>query len=453
LTHKILSFLGASLKVDEEQGSQRLEITIELEAGSTLNVPDINEENRRRYPHLRTTGEPSIEELIKTSLSMRRQRVALHATSKSYFAKHITSCLTTWGTDISHVPIGGEDEFETPVSETASPLGSEAQSVSNIMQSSEEQKNDELQQQSLNANLPPTFIIIDDDIDTLKNQLSQLRKAPFQLKAMTGRQKRQGQASTSSSQTTAVIHFTSLANYKSVKDIIQYITSPTTTGSFSLPQVLVIPKPAGPRRFLTALHTTTNKRVVDPIFMPMASPMSPGQKQSGIDPDTNPLDSATGKITESPGNYFPPDAASMFRPGTPLAPVGKQNPISPGGLLITPKQSGQRGSSPSGCSQNNPGPLSPVGNTEASNSPVAGLAIGTSPSKKTSSTPPPPSPSVQNQSSTQSSRFINNVKNVKNTTKTSKTRTKNKINADTVIPPVNVLIVEGKLNICAYLLF
>ena len=75
----------------------------------------------------------------------------------------------------------------------ASPLESETGTLLGASDvTSEEQKNND--EQSLNANLPPTFIIIDDDIETFKQQLNQLRKAPFQLNAMTVRQKQKGQA-------------------------------------------------------------------------------------------------------------------------------------------------------------------------------------------------------------------------------------------------------------------
>ncbi|RGB26688.1 hypothetical protein C1646_770109 [Rhizophagus diaphanus] len=443
LTHKILSFLGAELRVGEG-----LEIIIELEAGSPLappNVPKVNEESLRRYPHLRITGEPSIEELIKTSQSMKEQRVALHATSKSYFAKHITSCLTTWSTDISHVPIGGEEEFETPRSETPSPLETDTDTVlgdSDV--ASEEQKN---------SDLPPTFIIIDDDIDTLKQQLNHIRKVPFQLNAMTNLAKRQVQPPNSSSRTTAIIHFTSLANYKSVKDVLQYIISPATS-PFNLPQVLVIPKPAGPRRFLTALHTTINRIVVDPVFMPIAtSPMSPGQQLSGFinGTEANPMENVISdtKITESPGNYFPSDAASMCQNDTsspntnitnsPLSP----RPIGSGSLLVIPPKSISNpqknvikivGSTSPG--RNGPfqstGPLSPTpigvrGTGTPSNAGSPAANSNCNPIQPVSS-PPPPSPSLQNQSSAQSPRRPK--------------KPKKKTNTDTVIPPVNVLIVE-----------
>ncbi|CAG8633520.1 1815_t:CDS:2 [Acaulospora colombiana] len=118
-----------------------------------------------------------------------------------------------------------------------------------------------------------------------------------------------------------------------------------------LAQVLVIPKPAGPRRFLNALHTTTNKIVVDPVYMPIAtSPMSPGTPctnesylANGV--EVNPME----HIGEQPNNYFPPDASSaVLRSNTPSPsnsnvprPVVNSNgsPSSPRGIVIFPRPS------------------------------------------------------------------------------------------------------------------
>ncbi|KAG9001225.1 ssk1 response regulator receiver [Tulasnella sp. JGI-2019a] len=92
-----------------------------------------------------------------------------------------------------------------------------------------------------------------------------------------------------------LVHFTSLSNYKTVQDTIQstlyfsphgssdgYSTWSSPSGSpltEIIPEVLVIPKPAGPRRFLTALHTAVRKPCVDPFFAPIATtPMSPGPR-------------------------------------------------------------------------------------------------------------------------------------------------------------------------------
>lgn len=71
-----------------------------------------------------------------------------------------------------------------------------------------------------------------------------------------------------------IIHFTSLANYNAVRDAVQSMLTPGSAST--LPEVMVIPKPVGPRRFLTALHTAVYRPVVDPYFTPIAtSPLSP----------------------------------------------------------------------------------------------------------------------------------------------------------------------------------
>ncbi|KAI0742151.1 hypothetical protein BC629DRAFT_1599887 [Irpex lacteus] len=92
-----------------------------------------------------------------------------------------------------------------------------------------------------------------------------------------------------------IVHFTSLSNFKLVKDAIQTVLTPSSGSSLRVPEVIVIPKPAGPRRFLTALHTAVTRPVVDPFFMPTAtSPMSPGLHA------INPFFSLTG-AARSPG--------------------------------------------------------------------------------------------------------------------------------------------------------
>ena len=77
-----------------------------------------------------------------------------------------------------------------------------------------------------------------------------------------------------------LIHFTSLANYNQVRDVVSNLLGTswsTTPVSYAHAEVMVIPKPVGPRRFLTALHTAVNQPLVDPFFSPIAtSPRSPG---------------------------------------------------------------------------------------------------------------------------------------------------------------------------------
>lgn len=142
--------------------------------------------------------------------------------------------------------------------------------------------------------MPPLpFAPADDDIEVLKRRLRQLRaqcmtSMPLRMKskrpALNSRARSSPhvrQLMTPLTEPAApakrgviIVHFTSLANYSNVRDCIQSILSPGSTGT--LPEVIVIPKPVGPRRFLTALHTAVHRPIVDPFFTPIAtSPLSP----------------------------------------------------------------------------------------------------------------------------------------------------------------------------------
>ena len=66
-------------------------------------------------------------------------------------------------------------------------------------------------------------------------------------------------------------------NFKLVKGILQSVLRPNIATTSCLLEVIVIPKPAGPRHVLTALHMASIKPTIDPFFSPIAmSPISPG---------------------------------------------------------------------------------------------------------------------------------------------------------------------------------
>ncbi len=140
----------------------------------------------------------------------------------------------------------------------------------------------------------PSFIFIDDDVTVLKQRLNalridqpkqfNLRKRPSlaQHRAYSSTQvaRARGQSITSSS--VVVVHFASLANLKIIKDVIQSVLTSYVGSTAISPEVMIIPKPAGPRRLLTALHTAHTKPIVDPFFSPIAtSPISPGVFRTG----------------------------------------------------------------------------------------------------------------------------------------------------------------------------
>ncbi|CAG8584712.1 4352_t:CDS:2 [Ambispora gerdemannii] len=463
---RVFKFIGANLSAEQKEDKQLFNVSLELEVGPPLEkpkAPRVDEETRKRFPHLRISGEPSIEDLKKFSKRLRGLRIGLHATTNSHFAKHVTNCLTTWSTDISHVPIGGEDGIE--IQKTDSRPGSNSASLnsSSSRQLPSGDSGSYEDNMSEQANLPPAFIIIDDDVDTLKEQLIKLRNAPFQVGIASmlnarGRHKR-GQTPNLLQQTTAVIHFTSLTNYKLVKDTVQLILSPAN-GSFPLLQVLVIPKPAGPRRFLTALHTASNKIVVDPVYMPIAtSPMSPGQKyKSGCDDsESNPLDREMfGDSTRNP--YFNSESAgnchTRSNPSTPSKCVNNTRsdsntgtPVSPrsgpgGGLLIIPKTM----LSPNNRTVN----TSPNGKVIQNQMSPQIIPVSSSPHRIDSayevnnvSTSPPPinSPPLQNIQQSPGRRITTGSSTTKSQAKTNKA-IKLSVNSEDIIPPINVLIVE-----------
>ncbi|KAF8710555.1 cheY-homologous receiver domain, partial [Rhizoctonia solani] len=204
---------------------------------------------RQPFPTIKLANEPTLEDLFKfQEKHLKGKRATFYANPKSSFAQHLTSYLTTWGVGIEHRAM---DE-ELPTGETEGKT---------------------------------SFIIIDDDVSVLRARLTQLH-APFVSPALS--RKRPSLASnhrpkssphirqlTGISETSSpvVIHFTSLGNYKVVRDVIQSVL-----GTQSYLEVLVIPKPAGPRRFLTALHTALTRPLIDPVFAPIAtSPSSPSQ--------------------------------------------------------------------------------------------------------------------------------------------------------------------------------
>jgi osomolarity two-component system response regulator SSK1 len=110
--------------------------------------------------------------------------------------------------------------------------------------------------------------------------------------------------------TTAIIHFTSLSNYKAVRDTIQCFAVLPSRDPFSMPRVVVVPKPAGPRRFLTALHTAWNNAVVEPHFSAIAT---------------------------SPSSPMPPMISMLVQREIAAATINSpENRISPGGENISP---------------------------------------------------------------------------------------------------------------------
>ena len=216
--------------------------------------------------------EPTLQELAAFSETLRGKKVTLCASSRGSFAHHLSSYLTAWGLDVSHYALD--------------PLQ---------QRGSQDADNDAAFFQPLTGPSTPQtcFVVIDDNIEVLKESLqavkadatTQSQASPMPRPSLIHRPKSTPQFIPGLSnlsrlvQNITIVHFTSLANYKRVKDIIQSFV--VVSSQKQLPEVLVIPKPAGPRRVLTAFYTALKKPVVDSFFSPIAtSPATPASRTS-----------------------------------------------------------------------------------------------------------------------------------------------------------------------------
>ncbi|ORY90486.1 hypothetical protein BCR43DRAFT_499381 [Syncephalastrum racemosum] len=313
LTAQLLAFIGGDLTVEEVgKNKTRFDVTMQL---------DMARENSRRillleepsflrfkqFQNIRFSTEPTLQELHKFIKNLKGLKMVLHARELSVFAKHLTSCLASWNADISHVPVEriattpGEEQSEADDSERSSvasqPIELSADPQPNAVTSPRGNSNTNtssntpqvpspaLEEQHIHS-IPPAFILIDDDVETLERKLREFRTQPaVSAHALQTHQQQQRKHKHNKSGpqqnffhqgTTAIIHFTSLTHYKRVRDTIQWHASAPATAPFSVPRLVVVPKPAGPRRFLTALHTAWHNAVVEPHYMPIAtSPLSP----------------------------------------------------------------------------------------------------------------------------------------------------------------------------------
>lgn len=257
---------------------------------------------------LAPSREPTADELTKFAESvLKGKKAVFFAAEQSIFAKHITTYLTSWNIDVSHMPYEcshveqsqGSDSQAHTSSLKAGIGGPERPSKNSSSRSNTntsvpvDSTASHASHRSIRSN---NFIIIDDDIATLKVQLAKLKALPsssLHLSASvipTAHQPSQRPSmsrrvpsftQTDSSEVTpkvvhtSVIHFTSISNFRKVQEIIR--TRVIGTQWASIPDVLVIPKPIGPRRILTALHTAVSRPLTEHQFVPIAtSPSSPG---------------------------------------------------------------------------------------------------------------------------------------------------------------------------------
>ncbi|CEG67107.1 Putative Osomolarity two-component system, response regulator SSK1 [Rhizopus microsporus] len=293
LTAQLLSYIHATTTVETHKNQTKFEFAFELESGREENRKlFISKETillKNHYANIKFSNEPSLKELTKFIGNLKGLKIVLHAREKSSFAKHLTGCLASWNTDISHVPVVQRPQFqqhddtgsETDVSTTSSTASVMPPRSNTSAATTPPVPSPAIEEEHIHS-IPPSFILIDDDVLTLEGKLNEFRAQP-PASANVLHVKRHHQHKKSNlyqnffhQGTTAIIHFTSLSNYKAVRDTIQCFTFLPNRDPFSMPRVVVVPKPAGPRRFLTALHTAWNNAVVEPHFSAIAtSPSSP----------------------------------------------------------------------------------------------------------------------------------------------------------------------------------
>ncbi|KAI8647301.1 hypothetical protein BD408DRAFT_408956 [Parasitella parasitica] len=382
-TAQLIDYIDGTMELkDLGKNKTQVEVSLELHRGSSrdqrlLLIEKPSQILEKQLSNIRFSNEPTLEDLSVFINNIKGVKIVLHAPERSIFAKHLTSCLTSWNTDISHLPVlmAFNTDEEDPLQQSDTVVGSDSEASSvgsqqplrtpldNIQASLSSASNRSLgsdiskkvpspaiEEDHIHS-IPPTFILIDDDIMTLEKKLRELRDKPIvpstekhhhppQPRRHRRSKSRQGGTTESLGiyGTVAIIFFTSLGNYKRVRDTIHWFSS--LSQAPILPRVIVVPKPAGPRRFLTALHTAWNNAIVEPQFIPIAtSPLSPFVPSAGLhnqhrhfspaDPGSNSTTGASNVITPGVGMQPPlmtPHDLNRFSPGRRTATRGLHSP-------------------------------------------------------------------------------------------------------------------------------
>ncbi|GJJ07744.1 hypothetical protein Clacol_001949 [Clathrus columnatus] len=304
ILRRLLSRIGGALRTSwidvpdsAPPNSRRCGLVLNLERGPALSVlhqrgsPVEEDADHDITSDIPLAREPSLDELMVFAESLRGKEVAFHANSRSTFAHHLTRYLASWGVVIAHIPTDGaeeqdflDDSFDEGIPTVIPSTSSQSLKVNDNGSISISKTENSI-----------SMIIIDDDVHALRRRLlkhraevmpgrkrpslaanHRPRSSPSIRNVLLAAGVQQFQSPPAPFIPVPIIHFTSLTRYKLVKDVIQGVIFTPVSAQF-LPEVIVIPKPAGPRRILAALHTAMTKPMVDPFFSPIAtSPMSPG---------------------------------------------------------------------------------------------------------------------------------------------------------------------------------
>ncbi|ORZ21624.1 hypothetical protein BCR42DRAFT_481239 [Absidia repens] len=350
-TTELVRYSGGTLSVDKiSDASTRYLVLYNMQTGSDNAKRRLIMERSIHDLHnnIQYASEPTLMELIDFVGKLKGMRMILYATEKSTFAKHLTSTLASWNADISHIPTTATALSATPTTlfnlPPNSPLlpgnlssGASSSSSSNTTNvsttTSHKAPTPATEEDHIHA-IPPAFLLIDNDLPTLERQLQEYRTQQQYHHQQRQLQQQQNTPTMSTTymplpstqqdttakrhrrhhqKTVAIIYFSYLEDARRVHELM----SQNSSSNLHAPRVFIVPKPCGPRRFLTALHTAWLDAIVDPQFSPLAtSPLNcPPWHATPNSIHTPPTPSADSKrISPAPrgdeGNYFAPRHAS-----------------------------------------------------------------------------------------------------------------------------------------------
>ncbi|KAF8942225.1 ssk1 response regulator receiver [Haplosporangium gracile] len=282
--------------------------------------PPSSPPSKREAGTPKASTEPTVLELLRFSRKLGGIKVVLMAREHSAFGVRLLGYLKTWGIHVTTKTIRDADDaegegengygFTTEDPQTLTGTTKRTNSSSSLSGKSSDSsgKTDAASASKSIGN--PAFIMIDDDVKVLGQQILKLQSTPPSPSPGSttpkGRPTHRRHKSITSIQHTSIIYFTSLPTFKQARDTIMLILGTQMPGmhySISntlaghppsqgpLPYILVLPKPAGPRRVLTAIHTAINVPVLDQTYSPIATaPTSPAPMVRHFSAEINPFD-------------------------------------------------------------------------------------------------------------------------------------------------------------------
>ena len=195
-----------------------------------------------------TFDDPGVQQLQSfVARYLKGQRALLYAAADSVFSLHLSSFLTNWGIDVMHMPV---DNCPSPAVKDASNVDKPRQRKDAAVGSP-------------NFHWPP-FILIDDDIATLTSRFDELLRVEHVTTTDAGARVPGEHAPLPSH--LCILYFASLAHYRDVeRTVSRLLARPTLTRT---PRILIIPKPAGPKRLLTSLYSAVIHPYTPTAFLP-----------------------------------------------------------------------------------------------------------------------------------------------------------------------------------------